>query len=177
MAMSIQCRGADRKGIRIKYELPIPDHTKELSFELVRNENWQNLDAFVDLRIEIPEGIEVIGETLFFAHESLTEIKLPDSAEKIQGNAFSGCVNLRKVKLSPNLKVIGQEAFLGCEGLKEICLPQSIIRIGPKAFKDCYSLKSVEVPKGFYASVDTDSFENCPLTKEQLQRIGVLIVR
>ncbi len=55
------------------------------------------------VNLEIPEGVETIGQ-----------------------DAFWGCKQIKRVKLPSTVKVIAQEAFRHCEQLEEINIPDGV---------------------------------------------------
>lgn len=83
--------------------------------------------------VEIPEGVEKIGDNAFENCCSLSSITLPDSLNEIGVSAFNMCQALENIELPQNLKVIGNSAFYQ-GGLIKIDLPESIETIGEGAF-------------------------------------------
>lgn len=63
-------------------------------------------------KLEIPEGVSVIGEKTFL-NSVLEEISLPESLERISWMAFGFCKRLRKVIIPKNVSYIGPFAFIG----------------------------------------------------------------
>lgn len=120
-------------------------------------------------KIELPEGLEIIGDEVFRYCESLKEVRLPSTLTSIGGAAFAycsslvsielpsgitetersifhSCSNLENVKLPDNLKSLGARAFISCWKLKNIQLPESLEYIGEEAFQGCSLLESVSIP-------------------------------
>ena len=136
-------------------------------------------------KINIPEGIEVIGEDAFDSCRELQQITLPDSLIQIGKGAFSGCKSITSVEWPEKIPVIPANIFYACDSLVqvslpntiteidnyafsgsglegEILLPDTITRIGENAFSDT-SITSVEIPDG--CTVEHEAFVTSTLTK------------
>ena len=62
--------------------------------------------------VDIPEGVEVIGETSFF--KSAAEvINIPYGVKKINSGAFSACTRLKIVNIPETVEEIGNNVFYG----------------------------------------------------------------
>ena len=83
--------------------------------------------------LEIPEGTEIIRQSLFSGCGSLTRITIPGSVTDIGGSAFSGCGNLTEVIFSEGLLSIGLGAFSGCK-LTSVEIPSTVTKIAKLAF-------------------------------------------
>lgn len=99
-----------------------------------------------DTKIIIPDGVEIIGKSCFFANRNIKEIVLPDSVKVIERMAFQECLYLNKINLPDSLKLIEEYAFDCCKSLKSINLPDSIINIENSAFCVCSQLESISLP-------------------------------
>ena len=95
-------------------------------------------------QIQIPNGVEIIGERCFFGKEQLKIVLCPDSLLEIREQAFAGCVTLQNVILSDKLKRIEREAFAECRKLLKCNLPETVEYIGEYAFRRCITLKPFE---------------------------------
>lgn len=96
--------------------------------------------------INIPEGIERIGEDAFFWVYELTKVKLPSTLVSIGEGAFSAC-NLDTIVFPESLNFIGTSAFAGCENMK--CI-YSMNPIPPKLEDTIPSFHSKPVFDGIY---------------------------
>lgn len=67
----------------------------------------------------IPEGVKVLGSSLFANNTTLTSVVLPNTVEEIGSGAFNGCSALKSISLPASLKVIGSGAFNGCTALEK----------------------------------------------------------
>ena len=94
-------------------------------------------------KVEISDGITVIGESAFAGCSKLSEVVLPESIEAIGKNAFLGCEGLKDINLPASLKAIGEWAFYGCKGLTSVCIPDGMSSIEGYVFCECANLSSV----------------------------------
>lgn len=136
-------------------------------------------------KINIPEGIEVIGEEAFKSCRELQQIVLPDSLIKIGEGAFSGCQSITSVEWPEKISIIPSSVFFACNSLLqvsfpdtiteiddyafcesgvagELLLPNTITRIGRDAFSNT-SITSVEIPEG--CIVEKEAFVTPTLVK------------
>lgn len=103
--------------------------------------NYEDIDYYAFrkcmtlTKVKLPEGINKIGESMFYGCENLETVILPDSLEEIGNYAFCGCTRLKNVVKGENsrLKKIGDYAFAKCENLNNAELAQSD-EIGYAAF-------------------------------------------
>lgn len=126
-------------------------------------------------KIEVGEGVTVIGKYSFNYLKAATEVTLPSTLKQIDDYAFRYCHGLTKVTFAEsdvalsidayafnqckalatitipsNVTEIQTYAFTQC-GLTEIILEEGLSTIGAYAFNSCKSLKTITIP----ASVTT----------------------
>ncbi|GMH74757.1 hypothetical protein TL16_g08206 [Triparma laevis f. inornata] len=103
--------------------------------------------------VEIPEGVERIGDYAFDECINLNTVSFPTTLTYIVGGAFFCCSSLENVDLlHTNLQQLGDKAFVGCSKLKSMTIPDSIKTLGHNVFIDCSNL----VP----ASIDISPWED-----------------
>ena len=69
--------------------------------------------------VDIPKGIEIIGETAFI--KSAAEvINIPKGVKSINSGAFCACTKLKTVNISETVEFIGDNVFYGDIYLTEI---------------------------------------------------------
>lgn len=73
-----------------------------------------------DTNVIIPDGIEVIGDSVFFNQINITKITIPEGVTKIGNSAFQGCDNLTKVYIADSVSAIGTDAFGGCFNITNV---------------------------------------------------------
>jgi uncharacterized repeat protein (TIGR02543 family) len=101
--------------------------------------------------LEIPSGVESIGQYAFYNCKQLTSVSIPASVKRIGANAFGRCGNISKMTIAEpsngnGLQEIGYKAFNQC-AFSTIILPNTLTTIGNNAFDDCDNLVSVVVPE------------------------------
>ncbi|MCR5828945.1 MAG: leucine-rich repeat domain-containing protein [Lachnospiraceae bacterium] len=95
-------------------------------------------------QIQIPCGVEIIGERCFFGKEQLKTVICSEGVTEIREEAFSGCLTLQNVVLPNSLKRVEREAFAECKKLLKCNLPGDLEYIGEYAFRRCFLLKPFE---------------------------------
>ena len=71
--------------------------------------------------IEIPEGVETIGQYSFFESLGLTSVNIPSSVISIGKGAFSNCHDLESVFIPNTVVMVSADAFCVCEGSTIYC--------------------------------------------------------
>ena len=106
--------------------------------------------------VEIPEGVESIGEAAFFRCSSLTTLSFPTTLTTVGISAFDCCSSLDNVDLlHTQLQEIGDYAFDSCNELKSMTIPDSLQTLGEYVFLNC----SMLVPSRIEVNYDSDSEE------------------
>ncbi len=80
-----------------------------------------------------------ISEDIFAERGDIVKVELPEGVEVIGNNAFENCTNLKEVICPKSLKSIGAEAFADCVNLKKIVFGNDV-QVDASAFKGCYNL-------------------------------------
>lgn len=116
--------------------------------------------------VQLPDGIEGIGERAFQNCHSLTTITVPTTLKRLQTRAFDACKSLQSIDLqTTQLKSIEERCFHGCTQLEQVILPVKLTEIKEEAFYHCTSLRSIEWPKTL-GKIGARAFQKCPLPKE-----------
>ncbi len=122
-------------------------------------------------KLELPDGIEEIGERAFFECLTLAgEIYLPDSITSIGSCAFAAGLgvgaygnpsnNITSVRMPAHLQSLGTFAFCRCGSLESVEIPAGITVLKKNTFAFCTSLESVTLPEGL-TTIDEDAFRSC----------------
>ena len=111
--------------------------------------------------IEIPFGIQIIGENAFEGCWLLREAVLSETVKQIGGCAFHGCKYLRSISLPLGLKKIERYTFYNCEFLESVDIPYGVEAIEEYAFWGCESLKSIKIPGSIKVLDKYDIFCAC----------------
>lgn len=86
----------------------------------------------MDIKVIIPDEIEVIGKEAFIDNKTIEKVVLSTNVILIEEKAFSGCSKLRDVSFNMDLQSIEKEAFYKCS-IDDIRLPKQV-NIGERAF-------------------------------------------
>ncbi|GMH92923.1 hypothetical protein TrVE_jg10855 [Triparma verrucosa] len=131
--------------------------------------------------VEIPEGVESIGDYAFADCCNLTTVSFPTTLTSISIGVFQECSSLDNVDLfHAQLQEIGAEAFFRCSELKSMALPDSLQTLGDHVFEECYSLESVDLLHTNLREIGDSAFRGCPELKsltipDSLQTLGINI--
>ena len=102
---------------------------------------WACRNAKNLIRIDLPEGITIIGMQSFLGCISLKEIKFPKSLTSIGRWSFDSCSCLEQVDLlQTNVLELGRKAFFNCTSLREMTIPDSLQTFGYDVFYHCSKL-------------------------------------
>ena len=94
------------------------------------------------------EGIEYMGEHVFYGCAGLQKIKLPDSLKTLGSRAFYKCTLLEEVTIGAGLTEIPAYTFYNCTALKEVVIPGNIRTIASYAFRGCENMEKVTISEG-----------------------------
>jgi hypothetical protein len=114
--------------------------------------------------VNVPEGVEVIGQKAFHHCKRLGKVILPSTVKTIQSGAFAVCEFLNAISLPLGIKKIPFKAFFFCISLDEINLPSTVRVIEKEAFLSCRSLKTIRIPLSTKI-VQDQVFAGCPYLK------------
>ena len=113
------------------------------------------------VKIDIPDGVTVIGDQAFYNCSSLTSVTIPDSVTTIGYSAFNNCSSLTSVTIGDSVTTIGERAFSNCTSLTSVTIGDSVTSIGYAAFNSCSSLTSVTIGDSV-TSIGYAAFNSCP---------------
>ena len=107
----------------------IRSYIKEIPKNLIISDDGRTVLGVDDnsiLFVDIPFGIEVIGERAFEGCWLLREVILPESVKQINRYAFRKCKYLSKINIPEHITKVGYGTFDGCEFLESIDIPQTV---------------------------------------------------
>lgn len=84
-----------------------------------------------------------------FAHglclngENVAALEIPDGVNKIGNYAFVGATDFTSVQLPATLTSIGSYSFNGCTGLTSVTIPEAVEEIDAQAFGGCTGINAV----------------------------------
>ena len=109
-------------------------------------------------KVNIPEGVKIIGEDAFWACSNLKEITLPSTITSIESGAFFN-TSISGFNYPQNIDNIPASAFYGTK-LKEFSVPDNVTEIDDCAFYNCTDLKKITIPE-FVTYIGNDVFKDC----------------
>ena len=75
--------------------------------------------------IEIPEGVEVIGDGAF-SYTKLVRITIPEGVVTIGADAFKGCSLLEEIVFPQSLESLGRQSLMDCSLIKRVVIPPKV---------------------------------------------------
>lgn len=96
-----------------------------------RSFGWKILEA-----VELPDTVQVIGESAFSDCRNLTDIRLPNGIKTIPSALFDNCERLTEIVIPKGVRRIEDRAFFGCENLLKLDIPESVEYISDWVFTD-----------------------------------------
>lgn len=102
---------------------------------------------------KIVDGTHVVESYAFAFHETIEEVEVPEGVEQIGDSAFRVCRKLRSVTFPSTLRAIGKEAFID-SSLTELFIPAALQSIGADAFVTAGAHRLVEPPSIAKISAD-----------------------
>ena len=117
----------------------------------------------------LPSTIKLIETCAFLDCKQLVRLEFPEGLNIIMDNAFKMCHSLETAHIPSTVTKIGPRAFANCSKIHtvEISLEaSSLYEIGSAAFRGCYELENIAVPKD--TLVQNDAFRLCPKLAENL---------
>ena len=114
--------------------------------------------------VEIPDGIETIGEGALYSKDKMKKLIMPDSVKTIQNGAFRFCDKTTEIHWSNSLKTIDFAATEALRSMEAIVLPESLETIGEWNFTRCDHLEYIKLPDGL-KSIGRYSFSINPRLK------------
>lgn len=151
-------------------------------------------------KIDLPNGISVIGNHSFYNCEKLTSIDL-SNIYLIKDSAFENCINLKDIDIHSldNTNEISDFVFRNCLSLENIKLPKKLNKIGICAFENtkirtfsidylygdgicdyafynCKELEKVEIIKDGLFEIGEAAFNECLKLKEFILNNGEIRV-
>ena len=112
--------------------------------------------------LELPEGLENIGERAFAHCETLQYVSFPETLKTIGAEAFNGGYKAHSLNLT-SVESIGERAFCFSRITGELALPEGLTSIGAGAFESSYYISELHLPSTLQ-SVGSRAFADCALT-------------
>lgn len=97
--------------------------------------------------VNLPEGIEKLGEYAFCDTILRGEIEIPPTVKTIKKGCFGYCNYIEEIKFNEGLIEIGELCCAHCNNLKRLILPDSARYIGNIICYKCNNLSEFKFPK------------------------------
>ena len=141
------------------YESPVSVEIPN-SVEIIGNSAFR-LCSSLEI-VKMGDGVKIIGDDAFYLCGSLTSVDIPASVESIGDDAFAVCTSITSVDIPANVESIGDGAFSSCESLASVRIGNGVKSIGERAFSGCESLASIiEIPASV-TNIGYGAFNGCP---------------
>jgi len=108
------------------------------------------------------------ADNLFLNNKLLTEINIPQGVESIGDYTFNRCNFISSITIPKSVKSIGKNAFTYCTALTDVTIPEGVESIGVSAFTYCSNLTTVRISGGL-KKVGKDAFKEC----ENIQKVYI----
>ncbi len=95
--------------------------------------------------IKIPEGVKNIVRYAF-SSSGLKSVELPAGLESIGNSSFRSCTSLESIVIPNRVTAIGKNTFRSCSKLKSVTMPYYLQTVATDAFRDCSQLQAVHIP-------------------------------
>ena len=123
-------------------------------------------DCFYLSHVKLPRYLEKIGHHSFCLCPNLNLIDLPEGLEFIGNGAFGGCIYLRELQLPSSIKTILSNAFNSCQMLTSVNIPEGTELLGSYVFAHCKRLQTLRLPQSLKI-IGKDITHDCPLLESQ----------
>lgn len=111
-------------------------------------------------QVVIPEGVHVIGDSVFANWTDLASVTFPSTLREINGYAFRYCSAITELSFPEGFTTLGRNALNECAGLVSVSLPSTLKTIAYNAFCNCDSLAEVVIPDGV-TTIEAGAFNSC----------------
>lgn len=142
-------------------EVTLPSTLKEIRTDYFES---PSLGAFWGCkyleRINLPEGLKIIGELSFCRCENLIRINIPSSVEAIGPRAFVYCKSIKEITIPDSVTSIGELAFDGCDNLEKVIIEGDTLKGFKTAFLSCKKLETALYKKNGVLVNPIEKFEN-----------------
>ena len=134
----------DPNTVKDPIKLKIPAKISEREVTGIAENAFKAIKTITD--VEIPEGIEYIGDSAFYDCDGITAMVLPSTLVEIGVGAFRNCDKLESINLPTGMTKINDFTFWECTKLKGVVIPETVTVIGDGAFFGCASIEEITLP-------------------------------
>ena len=134
------------EGCKKLEEIVLPEKLRQLGGVIERGDQHIFKDCVALKKAVLPEGMTVLGASMFAGCTALEELQLPSTLTSIESSALSGCTALESLTLPSGLTQIAGDAFANCPKLTVVLSYGSVAEAACKAAKIAYTYK--DAPTG-----------------------------
>ncbi len=114
--------------------------------------------------IKIPAGVKDIIRYNFY-RSGLKTVELPEGLESIGNSSFRSCTSLESIVIPDKVRTIGKNTFRDCSKLQQVTMPSSLMSVASDAFRGCGQLQRVDISNlSGWCNVDFADYRANPLT-------------
>ena len=114
--------------------------------------------------IKIPAGVKDIVRYTFRG-SGLKTVELPEGLESLGNSSFRLCSSLESIVIPNKVRTIGKNTFRDCSKLKQVTMPSYLMSVASDAFRDCYQLQRVDISNlSGWCNIDFFDYRANPLT-------------
>ena len=122
--------------------------------------------------VKLPEGLETLGDAVFYNCQQLTSVSLPASLKTVGKRLFQACLRVEELTVAKESEsfyaegvcLIEKESGTLLQGVRLSAIPEGVKKIGDYAFYGAM-VKSLTVPEGV-SEIGERAFYNCAYLTE-----------
>ena len=97
--------------------------------------------------INLPEGVEIIGNNFISSCSSLTELVLPSTIKEIGNDFIYDCSSLYNLSFNEGIQTIGNSLINSCPNISSIIIPNSVTSLGSYVVANSDKIDFLYVPE------------------------------
>ena len=161
------------EGCKKLEEIVLPEKLRQLGGVIERGDQHIFKDCVALKKAVLPEGMTVLGASMFAGCTVLEELQLPSTLTSIESGALSGCTALESLTLPSGLTQIAGDAFANCPKLTVVLSYGSAAEAACKAAKIAYTYKDAPTGVTLTAARTTIGLNEKLALTAQLEPAGV----
>ena len=161
------------EGCKKLEEIVLPEKLRQLGGVIERGDPHIFMDCVALKKAVLPEGMTVLGASMFAGCTVLEELQLPSTLTSIESGALSGCTALESLTLPSGLTQIAGDAFANCPKLTVVLSYGSAAEAACKAAKIAYTYKDAPTGVTLTAARTTIGLNEKLALTAQLEPAGV----
>lgn len=123
--------------------------------------------SITEITAEDLQGINRLGNFVFWGCYDLMSITIPDSVIRIDSYVCQACAKLTSIIIPNSVTYVGYHSFYGCNGLTSVVIGNGLTHIDGEVFYNCTSLTSITInattPPTLSNANAFGNTNNCPI--------------